>query len=37
VGLLQRVALDLRAADHELTAVPALLDDIVFHAQQAAG
>jgi HEPN domain-containing protein len=33
---LTRAALDLRAAEHEFTAVPPLLDDIVFHAQQAA-
>jgi HEPN domain-containing protein len=31
-----RAARDLRAADHEFQAVPPLLDDIVFHAQQAA-
>ena len=31
-GWLARVVLDLRAADHEFTAVPPLLDDIVFHA-----
>ena len=35
-GWLGRAALDLRAATHEFTAVPPLLDDIVFHAQQAA-
>jgi len=33
---LGRAALDLRAADHEFTAMPPLVDDIVFHAQQAA-
>ncbi|MDO8681827.1 MAG: HEPN domain-containing protein [Acidobacteriota bacterium] len=33
---LAKAALDLRAADHSLTAVPPLVDDIVFHAQQAA-
>lgn len=32
----EKAANDLRAADHELTAVPPLTDDIVFHAQQAA-
>jgi len=31
-----KAASDLRAATHELTAVPPLTDDIVFHAQQAA-
>lgn len=31
-----RVAEDLRAADHEFTATPPLLEDIVFHCQQAA-
>lgn len=35
-GWLAKAALDLRAADHSLTAVPPLVDDIVFHAQQAA-
>jgi HEPN domain-containing protein len=30
-----KAASDLRAAAHEFTAVPPLLDDIVFHAQQA--
>ena len=33
---LVRAASDLRAAAHELKADPPLLDDIVFHAQQAA-
>jgi HEPN domain-containing protein len=33
---LTRAASDLRAADHEFTAEPPILDDIVFHAQQAA-
>jgi len=32
----EKAANDLRAADHELTAVPPLTDDMVFHAQQAA-
>jgi HEPN domain-containing protein len=31
----EKAANDLRAADHEFTAVPPLTDDIVFHAQQA--
>ena len=31
-----RAARDLRAAEHEFHAVPPLLDDIVFHCQQAA-
>jgi HEPN domain-containing protein len=31
-----RAARDLRAAEHEFRAVPPLLDDIVFHCQQAA-
>ncbi len=31
-----RAAEDLRAADHEFTAVPPLLADIAFHCQQAA-
>jgi HEPN domain-containing protein len=31
-----KAASDLRAGDHELTAVPPLTDDMVFHAQQAA-
>ena|SRR2546426_7024242 len=31
-----RAARDLRAAEHEFQAVPPLLDDIVFHCQQAA-
>lgn len=33
---LVKAAQDLAAADHELTASPPLLEDIVFHAQQAA-
>jgi len=33
---LSKAANDLRAAEHELTATPPLLDDIVFHCQQAA-
>jgi HEPN domain-containing protein len=33
---LRKAASDLRAAIHELQADPPLLDDIVFHAQQAA-
>jgi HEPN domain-containing protein len=33
---LAKAALDLRAARHEFTAEPPLLDDIVFHPQQAA-
>lgn len=32
----EKVANDLRAAYHEITAAPPLTDDIVFHAQQAA-
>jgi HEPN domain-containing protein len=32
---LARASSDLRAADHEFTARPPLLDDIVFHTQQA--
>jgi HEPN domain-containing protein len=35
-GWLTKAALDLRAADHSLTAVPPLIEDVVFHAQQAA-
>ena len=35
-GWLAKAALDLRAATHEFTATPPLVDDIVFHAQQAA-
>ena len=35
-GWLSRAASDLRAAEHEFPAVPPLLDDIVFHCQQAA-
>lgn len=35
-GWLTKAALDLRAATHDFTAVPPLLDSIVFHAQQAA-
>ena len=31
-----RAANDLRAADHEFSAIPPLLEDIVFHYQQAA-
>jgi len=31
-----KAANDLRAADHEFSAVPPLLEDIVFHCQQAA-
>jgi hypothetical protein len=31
-----KAANDLRAAEHEFTAVPPLLSDIVFHCQQAA-
>jgi HEPN domain-containing protein len=33
---LVKAASDLRAASHEFTATPPLLDDIAFHAQQAA-
>ena len=33
---LVKAASDLRAAAHEFTATPPLLDDIAFHAQQAA-
>lgn len=33
---LSRAAEDLRAADHELTASPPILGDLVFHCQQAA-
>jgi len=33
---LARAWLDLAAADHELTAEPPFVEDIVFHAQQAA-
>ena len=33
---LAKAASDLRAAAHEFRADPPLLDDIVFHAQQAA-
>ena len=33
---LQKAAQDLRAASHSLTAAPLLLDDAVFHCQQAA-
>jgi len=32
---LVRAAEDLRAADHELTASPPILGDLVFHCQQA--
>jgi len=32
---LTKARLDLRAAEHEFTADPPLLEDIVFHAQQA--
>lgn len=32
---LARAAEDLRAADHELTAIPPILGDLVFHCQQA--
>ena len=35
-GWLARAALDLRAAAHQFLAVPPLIDDVVFHAQQAA-
>ena len=33
---LRKAAQDLRAASHSLTAAPPLLDDVVFHCQQAA-
>ena len=33
---LRKAAYDLRAASHSLTAFPPLLDDVVFHCQQAA-
>jgi HEPN domain-containing protein len=33
---LRKAAYDLRAASHSLTASPPLLDDVVFHCQQAA-
>ena len=32
---LAKASLDLAAADHELTAEPPFVEDIVFHAQQA--
>ena len=35
-GWLARASSDVRAAEHELRATPPLLDDIVFHCQQAA-
>lgn len=35
-GWLVRASSDVRAAEHELRATPPLLDDIVFHCQQAA-
>ena len=35
-GWLAKAVLDLRAAAHSLTAVPPLVDDSLFHAQQAA-
>ena len=35
-GWIVRAARDLRAAEHEFQAIPPLLDDIVFHCQQAA-
>lgn len=35
-GWLVRASSDVRAAEHELRATPPLLDDIVFHSQQAA-
>jgi HEPN domain-containing protein len=34
-GWLLKAAQDLRAADHDRTAKPPLLEDVVFHAQQA--
>jgi HEPN domain-containing protein len=33
---LVKAATDLRAADHEFTAIPPLLGDVAFHCQQAA-
>jgi HEPN domain-containing protein len=33
---LRKAAQDLRAANHSLTASPPLLEDVVFHCQQAA-
>lgn len=33
---LAKAAIDLRAAEHEFDAVPPILEDIVFHCQQAA-
>ncbi len=33
---LDKAALDLRAAEHDLTAVPPLLEVTLFHCQQAA-
>jgi len=35
-GWLVKAAKDLRAADHDRTASPPLLEDVAFHAQQAA-
>lgn len=35
-GWLAKARADLRAAEHEFRAVPPILDDIVFHCQQAA-
>jgi HEPN domain-containing protein len=34
-GWLQKAAKDLRAASHDLEAVPPLVDDVAFHCQQA--
>jgi hypothetical protein len=33
-GWLTKAATDLRAADHDRTASPPLLEDVVFHAQR---
>ena len=35
-GWLDKAARDLRAASHDLRAVPPLVEDVVFHCQQAA-
>lgn len=34
-GWLKKAAIDIRSAEHALTAIPPILSDVVYHAQQA--
>ena len=34
-GWLKKAAIDIRSAEHALTALPPILSDVVYHSQQA--